>query len=69
MGNMRIMLIAAGLLLAIIALLTLDLTATEFGIIMLGGAAIVAVAMFFLTRRRYQRMTEAEKDSRDPPEL
>jgi Flp pilus assembly protein TadB len=69
MGNMRILLIAAGLLVAIVALLTLDLSATEFGIIMLGGAAIVAVVMFYLTRRRYQRMTEAEKESRDPPEL
>lgn len=69
MGNMRILLIAAGLVAVIVALLTLDLSAAEFGIVMLGGAAVVAVVMFFLTRRRYQRMTEAEKESRTPPEL
>ena len=66
---MRILLIAAGLMVAIIALLTLNLSATEFGIVMLGGAAFVAIVMFFLTRRRYQRMTEAEKDKREPPKL
>ncbi len=69
MGNMRLALIAAALLVAIVALLTLDLSAAEFGIVMLGGAALVAVVMFFLTRRRYQRMTEAEKEKRDPPRL
>lgn len=69
MGNTRILLIAAGLVVAIIALLTLDLSAAQFGIVMLGGAAVVAVVMFFLTRRRYQRMTEAEKERRTPPQL
>lgn len=69
MGNMRIMLIAAGIVVAVIALLTLDLSAAEFGIVLLGGAAAVAVVMFFLTRRRYQRMTDAEKERRDPPRL
>lgn len=69
MGNTRILLIAAGLVVAIIALLTLDLSAAQFGIVMLGGAAVVAVVMFFLTRRRYQPMTEAEKERRTPPQL
>jgi Flp pilus assembly protein TadB len=69
MGNARLLLIAAALAVAIISLLTLDLSAAQFGIVMLGGAALVAVVMFFLTRRRYQRMTEAEKERREPPKL
>lgn len=69
MSNVRILLIAAGLAIAIVSLLTLNLSAAQFGIVMLGGAAVVAVVMFFLTRRRYQRMTEAEKERREPPKL
>ncbi|WP_196258338.1 hypothetical protein [Pelagibacterium limicola] len=69
MSNKRLLLIAAGILVAIVALLTLNLSAAEFGIVMLGGAAVVAVVMFIVTRRRYQRMTEAEKENRTPPRL
>lgn len=66
---MRIFLIAASLVVAILVLIGLGLSAAEFGIVMLGGALVVAVVMFFLTRRRYQRMTDAEKDEREPPTL
>lgn len=66
---MRIFIIAASLVVAILLLIGLGLSAAEFGIVMLGAALVVAVVMFFLTRRRYQRMTEAEKDERDPPGL
>ncbi|WMT85201.1 hypothetical protein NO932_09565 [Pelagibacterium sp. 26DY04] len=66
---MRIFLIAASLLVVILLLIGLRLSATEFGIAMLGGALVVAVVMFFITRRRYQRMTDAEKDEREPPTL
>lgn len=69
MENKRILLIAAAIFVTVLALLTLDISAAEFGIVLLGGAACVAVVMFFLTRRRYQRMTDAEKESRKPPEL
>lgn len=69
MSNKRIFIIAGSLVLVIIGLLTLDLSATEFGLVMLGGAAAVAVVMFIITRRRYQRMTDAEKQSRKPPSL
>lgn len=66
---MRIFIIAASLVLAVLVLLGLGLSAPEFGIVMLGGALVVAVVMFFLTRRRNQRMTELEKEQRDPPAL
>ncbi|WMT90516.1 hypothetical protein [Pelagibacterium sp. H642] len=66
---MRIFLIAASLLVVILLLIGLRLSAAEFGIAMLGGASVVAVVMFFITRRRYQRMTDAEKDEREPPTL
>lgn len=66
---MRIFLIAAGLMVAVLALMGLGLSAAEFGIVMLGGALVVAVVMFILTRRRYQRMTDAEKAEREPPSL
>lgn len=66
---MRIFLIAASLLVVILLLIGLQLSAAEFGIAMLGGALVVAVVMFFITRRRYQRMTDAEKDEREPPTL
>ncbi len=66
---MRIFLIAASLLVVILLLIGLRLSAAEFGIAMLGGALVVAVVMFFITRRRYQRMTDAEKDEREPPTL
>lgn len=66
---MRIFLIAGGLVLAVLVLLGLGLSATEFGIVMLGGALVVAIVMFFITRRRNQRMTDVEKDQRDPPAL
>lgn len=66
---MRIFIIAASMVVAILLLIGLGLSAAEFGIVMLGAALVVAVVMFFLTRRRYQRMTDAEKDERDPPGL
>lgn len=66
---MRIFLIAGSLVLAVLVLLGLGLSAAEFGIVMLGGALVVAVVMFFITRRRNQRMTEVEKEQRDPPTL
>jgi len=66
---MRIFLIAGSLVVAVLVLLGLGLSATEFGIVMLGGALVVAVVMFFITRRRHQRMTDVEKDQRDPPSL
>lgn len=66
---MRIFLIAAGLVIAVLALLGLGLSAAEFGIVMLGGALVVAVVMFIITRRRYQRMSDAEKGHRTPPGL
>lgn len=66
---MRIFLIAGSLVLAVLVLLGLGLSAAQFGIVMLGGALVVAVVMFFITRRRNQRMTEVEKEQRDPPTL
>ncbi|HWJ88617.1 MAG TPA: hypothetical protein VNS12_11145 [Pelagibacterium sp.] len=66
---MRIFLIAAGLVIVVLALLGLGLSAAEFGIVMLGGALVVAIIMFFITRRRYQRMSDTEKDDRTPPGL
>lgn len=66
---MRIFLIAGSLVLAVLVLLGLGLSAAEFGIVMLGGALVVAIVMFFITRRRNQRMTDVEKDQRDPPSL
>lgn len=66
---MRIFLIAGSLVVVVLVLLGLGLSATEFGIVMLGGALVVAVVMFFITRRRHQRMTDVEKDQRDPPSL
>lgn len=69
MDNKRIFMIAGGLVLAVILLIGAGLSAAEFGIVMLGGALVVAVVMFFITRRRYQRMTDAEKQDRNPPSL
>ncbi|WP_158541634.1 hypothetical protein [Pelagibacterium lacus] len=69
MQNNRIFLIAAGLVVAVLALIGLGLSASEFGLVMLGGALVVAVAMFVLTRRRHQRMTQSDKEDRDPPQL
>lgn len=69
MGNNRIFLIAAGLVATIVLLLGSGLSAPQFGLVMLGGALVVAVVMFFITRRRYQRLTEQEKLDRRPPEL
>lgn len=69
MQNNRLWLIVAGLVMAILLLLGLGLSAAEFGIVMLGGALVVAVIMFFVTRRRYQRMSETEKQDREPPRL
>ncbi len=66
---MRIFLIAASLVVAVLLLIGLGLSAAEFGIVMLGGALVVAIVMFIITRRRYQRMTDAEKDDREPPAL
>ena len=66
---MRILLIAAGLFLAILVLVGLGLSAAEFGAVMLGGALVVAIVMFIITRRRYQRMTDDEKQDREPPAL
>ena len=67
MANTRIFLIAGGLVIAVLLLLGLGLSATEFGVVMLGGALAVAIVMFFITRRRNQRMSEREKLERDPP--
>lgn len=67
--NNRLWFIAAGLVITILLLLGLGLSAAEFGLVMLGGALVVAVVMFFITRRRYQRMSESEKQDRDPPAL
>lgn len=69
MQNNRIFFIAAGLVIAVLLLLGLGLSATEFGIVMLGGALAVALVMFFITRRRYRRMSESEKADREPPDL
>lgn len=69
MGNKRIFLIAAGLVAAVLLLLGSGLSATEFGLVMLGGALVVAVVMFFITRRRYQRLTDQEKQDKLPPRL
>lgn len=66
---MRIFLIAASLVIVVLALLGLGLSAAEFGIVMLGGALVVAVIMFFISRRRYQRMSDNEKEDRDPPRM
>lgn len=66
---MRIFVIAASLVVLVIALLTLRLSAAEFGFIMLGGALVVAVVMYIITRRRYQRMPDSEKNDREPPSL
>lgn len=69
MQKNRVFLIAGGLLIAILMLIGLGLSASEFGIVMLGAALVVAVIMFFITRRRHQRMSESEKLDRDPPTL
>lgn len=69
MQNNRIFLIAGGLVIAILLLLGLGLSASEFGIVMLGAALVVAVVMFFITRRRYQRMSDTDKADREPPSL
>ncbi|WP_417581539.1 hypothetical protein [Pelagibacterium sp.] len=66
---MRIFMIAASLVVLVVALLTLGLSAAEFGFVMLGGALVVAVVMYFITRRRYQRMSDSDKDGREPPNL
>ncbi len=69
MANMRIAMIAAGLLVLVLTLVLIDVPATAFGLVMLGGALLVAITMFFITRHRNQRMTESEKQDRDPPRL
>lgn len=69
MQNARLFMIAAGLVVTILLLLGLGLSAAEFGIVMLGGALVVAVVMFLITRRRYQRMSESEKQDKGPPPL
>ncbi|AEQ51437.1 hypothetical protein [Pelagibacterium halotolerans] len=66
---MRIFIIAACLVVLVIALLTLGLSAAEFGFIMLGGALVVAIVMYIITRRRYQRMPDSDKSDREPPSL
>lgn len=66
---MRIFIIAASLVILVVALLTLGLSAAEFGFVMLGGALVVAVVMYIITRRRYQRMSDSDKDDREPPSL
>lgn len=69
MQNNRIFFITAGLVVAVLLLVALGPSVTEFGIVMLGGALAVAVVMFFITRRRYQRMSDSEKQDREPPTL
>lgn len=69
MQSNRIFFITAGLMVAVLLLVALGLSAAEFGIVMLGGALVVAVVMFFITRRRYQRMSDSEKQDREPPIL
>lgn len=66
---MRIFIIAASLVVLVVGLLTLGLSAAEFGFVMLGGALVVAVVMYIITRRRYQRMPDSEKNDREPPRL
>lgn len=70
MSNLRLLMIAAGLLLAVLLLLGSGLSATQFGLVMLGGALVVAVIMFILTRRqRSRRLREQERANRIPPKL
>ena len=66
---MRIFIIAASLVVLVVALLTLGLSAAEVGFVMLGGALVVAVVMYIITRRRYQRMPDSDKNDREPPSL
>jgi Flp pilus assembly protein TadB len=66
---MRIFIIAASIVVMVIALLTLGLSAAEFGFVMLGGALVVAIVMYIITRRRYQRMPDSDKNDREPPTL
>lgn len=70
MSNLRLLMIAGGLLLAVLLLLGAGLSATEFGLVMLGGALVVAVTMFILTRRqRSRRIREKDRANRIPPKL
>ncbi|WP_404403958.1 hypothetical protein [Pelagibacterium halotolerans] len=70
MSNLRLIMIAGGLLLAVLLLLGAGLSATEFGLVMLGGALVVAVVMFILTRRqRSRRIRERDRSNRIPPKL
>jgi hypothetical protein len=68
MESKRIFFIAGGIVLAVLLLLGSGLSAPEFGIVMLGGAAITAVAMYLITRRR-NKSPRLDQDNIKPPKL
>ncbi|WP_127143566.1 hypothetical protein [Pelagibacterium montanilacus] len=69
MPNTRLLLIAAGLTLALILLLTSGLDAAQVGLVMLGAALAVAVSMYLISRRRSRAVVERERANRTPPKL